>query len=225
MNSGGKHNAGLFGGTFDPVHLGHLRAAEEIREIFGLAKVYFIPSAIPPHKLTVPITDPAHRLEMLKLAVSSNPHFDTCDYEIEKKTTSYTVETLRHLTESQPDFEYYFIVGHELFSEIETWREYKELFTLSNFVVITRPGFSNGTHRLPLALKADFSYDKREDNVTFYKNNDSKIIAFTQIRGLEISSTEIRRYVKGEKSVRYLVPDTVEEYIMSNKIYHGEEVQ
>ncbi len=225
MDKGGKQKTGLFGGTFDPVHLGHLRAAEEIREMLGLDRVHFIPSAVPPHKMTAHITDSTHRLEMLKLAVDSNPFFDACDYEIRKKTTSYTVETLRHLTGEHPDFEFYFIVGHELFSEIETWREYKELFTLSNFIVITRPGFSNGTQHLPLALKSDFSYDKEEYNVTFYKNKNAKIIAFTQIRGLEISSTEIRRFVNSKKSIKYLVPDRVEEYIISNKLYQGEKVQ
>lgn len=225
MDNRGKQRTGLFGGTFDPVHLGHLRAAEEIRELLGLDKVYFIPSAVPPHKMSAHITEPSHRLEMLKIAVSSNPHFDTCDYEVREKTTSYTIETLRYLTGAHPDTEFYFIVGHELFSEIETWREYKELFTLSNFAVITRPGFLNGAPHPPLALKTEFSYHKVEDNVTFYRNNKSRIIAFTQIRGLEISSTEIRRFVKGEKSIRYLVPDRVEEYITNNKLYCGEEIQ
>lgn len=224
-DKGGKQKTGLFGGTFDPVHLGHLRAAEEIRETLGLDKVYFIPSAVPPHKMSAHITAPSHRLEMLKLAVDSNPLFDTCDYEIKKKTTSYTVETLRHLTGEHPDFEFYFIVGHELFYEIETWKEYKELFTLSNFVVIMRPGFSNGTPHLPLALKTDFSYYKEEDNVTFYRNNSSKTIVFVQIRGLEISSTEIRSFASRKKSIRYLVPDLVEEYITDNKLYRGEEVR
>lgn len=226
MENNGRQKVGLFGGTFDPVHTGHLRAGEEIREMLGLSKVYFIPSALPPHKESSEVTPSRHRLKMLDLALDSNPFFEICDYEIEQRSTSYTIETLKHLTGLHTDYEFYFIVGHELFMEIETWKDYKELFKLSNFAVITRPGFSNGTiPKLPLALRADFSYDKNTDNVIFYRNKNSKIIAFTQIRGLEISSTEIRRLIKGEKSIRYLVPEQVEEYITSNMLYCGEEAQ
>lgn len=226
MENNGKKKVGLFGGTFDPVHMGHLRAGEEIREMLGLSGIYFIPSAIPPHKESSDITPSHHRLKMLDLALGSNPFFKICNYEIEKRTTSYTIETLKHLTGLHADYEYYFIVGHELFMEIETWKDYRELFKLSNFAVITRPGFSNGTKpKLPVALSADFSYDKHTDKVTFYRNKISNIIAFTQIRGLEISSTEIRRLIKGKKSIRYLVPEQVGEYIASNMLYRGEESQ
>lgn len=220
MDNKKKERAGLFGGTFDPVHLGHLRAAEEIREQLSLDKVYFVPTAIPPHKDAAHTTPPAQRLEMLRLAVEDNPHFDICGYEVGRSTASYTVETLRHLNGLNPGTDYYFIVGNELFREIETWKEWRELFKLSNFAVITRPGYPDVNEaKLPLALENDFSYYKDEDNVKFYIDNNSKLIAFSRIRGLEISSTEIRRYVNSGMSIKYLVPAPVEEYILGNNIY------
>ena len=224
MDDKKKEKAGLFGGTFDPVHLGHLRAAEEIREQLSLDMVYFVPAAIPPHKNTIHTTPPRQRLDMLRLAVAGNPRFGICDYELGKSTASYTVETLRHLTGVNPDSDYYFIVGNELFREIETWREYKELFKLTNFAVITRPGYSDANEeKPPLALENDFSYYKEEDNVKFYIDKSSKLIAFSRIRGLEISSTEIRLCVKSGRSVKYLVPASVEEYILRDNIYKTEE--
>lgn len=217
-----KEKIGLFGGTFDPIHLGHLRAAEEIREILGLDRVSFIPSAIPPHKAGR-VTPPAHRLEMLRLAVGPNPRFDVEDYEIERNTTSYTIETLRHLTSVRPGAEFYFIVGTELFSSIDAWKNYEELFTLSNFAVMTRPGYPGEDEpALPLALKPIFSYHNKEDKVISYINKHSKLIAFTRFLGLEISSTEIRNYINGGMSVRYLVPDAVSEYISSHNLYRTE---
>ncbi len=223
MASQTNERAGLFGGTFDPVHLGHLRAAEEIRENLSLDKVYFIPAALAPHKKNANATPHSHRLEMLKLAVADNPHFDICDYELKKATPSYTIETLRYLKKTNPDSEYYFIVGNELFREIDTWKEWRELFRLSNFAVITRPGYSEPDgEKLPLALGNDFSYHKKEENVIFYKDNNSSLIAFSRIMGLEISSTEIRRCVKSGRSIKYLVPASVEEYILRHGIYATE---
>lgn len=223
MNNEDKPRAGLFGGTFDPVHFGHLRAAEEVREMLSLDKVYFIPAALPPHKNTTHTTPSSQRLEMLRLAVSGNPHFGICDYELGKSTPSYTVETLRHLNRLNPDTDYYFIVGSELFREIETWREWRELFKLSNFAVISRPGYSAADEaKLPLALENDFSYYKEKENVIFYKDKNSRLIAFSKIRGLQISSTEIRSYVNSGRSIKYLVPGDVEEYILRNNIYRGE---
>lgn len=218
-----KERAGLFGGTFDPVHLGHLRAAEEIREILSLDKVYFIPAAIAPHKQASNATPSSHRLEMLRLAVSDNPGFEVCDFELSKDTPSYTVETLRYLKKTKPESEFYFMVGNELFREIDTWREWRELFRLANFAVITRPGYSEpGGKKLPLALENDFSYYKGREDVIFYKDKNSSLIAFSRIMGLEVSSTEIRRCVNSGRSIKYLVPASVEEYILRHGIYASE---
>ncbi|MEE9238004.1 MAG: nicotinate (nicotinamide) nucleotide adenylyltransferase, partial [Thermodesulfobacteriota bacterium] len=119
MSKRKQNRVGLFGGTFDPIHYGHLRAAEEIRQILSLNKIYFIPSAVPPHKKDSNITPAEDRLKMLRLAIEGNEYFDISEFELENKATSYTVDTLEHLTVVHPDLEFYFIVGNEIFNQIE----------------------------------------------------------------------------------------------------------
>ena len=216
---------GLFGGTFDPIHFGHLRAAEEIRYILNLDKVLFIPTATPPHKENSGISQAADRLEMIRLAIDENKYFEISEYELESDAPSYTIYTLEHFTQSEQDAEFYFIVGNELFNEIENWRDYKKLFELSNFAVITRPGFSElDSSKIPLALKDDFRYHNSIENMISY-NNKVREIVFIEIKGIEISSTDIRGFVKSEQSIKYLVPDKVEKYIRSQKLYAGEATQ
>jgi nicotinate-nucleotide adenylyltransferase len=212
---------GLLGGTFNPIHLGHLRAAEEIREILALEKIYFIPSAMPPHKDSSDVTSPTDRLKMVELATQGNPFFEICDIELKRGGSSYTVDTLEYLSSKLPEFEIYFILGADLFSEIHTWREHKRLFELSNFAVITRPGFPQITS-IPLALKDDFRYYKSEENVISYLHKGSKILALVQIEGIHVSSTQIRNLMNKNKTIKYLVPKEVEAYILENKLYTKE---
>jgi nicotinate-nucleotide adenylyltransferase len=224
-SAGEKSRVGILGGTFDPVHLGHLRAAEEVREILGLSKVYFVPSAVPPHKDPKETTPAQDRLAMLELAVGPIPYFEVSTYELEKGTTSYTIDTLGHLSSSFACAELYFIVGSELFQEIDTWKNYKDLFKLANFAVMERPGFTDAAPpALPLALEKDFRYYKSVDKVTIYKNSYSKEIVFTQIQGVRVSSTEIRSAVKAGKPVKGMVPEEVERYILTKGLYTQEAV-
>lgn len=216
---------GLLGGTFNPVHLGHLRAAEEIREILTLDKICFIPAAIPPHKDSEEIISPDDRLRMLEISIQGNPFFEISDVELNRKGASYTIDTLKYFSSNFSEFELYFIVGNELFIEIDTWKNFKELFELSNFIVITRPGFSEDFSSLiPLAVKDDFRYYKKEKDVTIYLHKSSNTLAIAQIYGVQVSSTQIRDLLRDKKSIKYLVPAPVESYILSKKLYVKEAV-
>lgn len=218
-----REKIGLLGGTFNPIHFGHLRAAEEVREILCLSKVYFIPASIPPHKDSTNIAPSEDRLRMLELAIKDNPFFEISDVELKRRGPSYTIDTLRYFSTEFPDFEFYFIVGTDLFSEIDTWKDYKKLFKVSNFAVISRPGFPKDFSKVfPLALREDFRYHKEEGNIIFYLHKSLNILAFVRIEGIQISSTKIRCLLKENKSIKYLVPKEVEEYIITKKLYKEE---
>ncbi len=223
MKKTGRKKLGLLGGTFNPVHLGHLRAAVEVREMLDLQKIYFIPSYLPPHKTNERIASPADRLKMLELGINSNNLFEISDIELIRAGRSYTVDTLRYFTKVFPEFDYYFILGTELISEIDSWKDYKELFELSNFAVMSRPGYSHDIQSLlPLELRDDFRYYKGYQNVALYTHKNSKILSLLKIDGLEISSTQIRELLSENKSIKYLVPPKVESYILSRKVYQKE---
>lgn len=223
MGNDSRRRLGILGGTFNPVHLGHLRAGEEVREILGLDKIYFVPAAIPPHKDSSEVSSSSHRLKMVEAAISGNPFFGVSDFELEHDGPSYTIDTLRYFSSEFAGSELYFILGTDLFSEIDTWNECEKLFEVSNFALITRPGFSDDLFSiLPLALKDDFRYHKKENKVTSYLHKSSTILALVEIEGIEVSSTRIRDLISGGKSVKYLVPDTVESYILNNELYKKE---
>ncbi len=223
---GKQKKIGLFGGTFDPIHTGHLRAAQEVREILNLDKVSFVPSGRPPHKNIAHVTSPEDRYEMVQLAVREFPSFDVVDYEIRKEGISYTIDTLIYLRSVEPEAEFYFILGNELFSSIESWKNYRELFQISNFAVITRPGFENLSPRsLPLAIEDKFLYYKQTGNATLYKNSACKLVALIEIQGVEVSSTEIRKRVRLGGSISNLTPKEIEEYIMAKNLYLQEAPQ
>jgi nicotinate-nucleotide adenylyltransferase len=209
---------GLFGGTFNPIHLGHLRGAEEIRESFRLEQVIFIPAAIPPHKIVEGVVDPRPRLEMVKLATLTNPFFSVSDVELERSGTSYSVETLRCFHERHPDFLFFFILGMDAFAEIETWKEYQNLFSLCNFIVMARPGSVRVSlsSQIPEALAPLLRYDPEG---RFWFHESGHTLHFKEIPFLDISSTRIRELIEKGKSVKYLVPPDVEAYIQTHGLY------
>jgi nicotinate-nucleotide adenylyltransferase len=209
----------LFGGTFNPIHLGHLHGAEEIREAFGLHRVIFIPAAHPPHKTIRDVIDPGHRLEMVRLATSANPYFFTSDIEIKRTGKSYSIDTLRHFREKEKG-SLFFILGRDAFVEIETWKEFGHLFSLCSFIVITRPGsrqVPSGTE-LPASLSLDFRYHPRTGEWT---HTSGHTLSFKEIGYLDISSTRIRELIRKRKSIRYLVPPEVETYIERHELYRN----
>ncbi len=145
---------GILGGTFNPIHYGHLAAAEEVRDRLKLDRILFIPSYLPPHKLEENVPSAVQRMEMVRLATEGNPSFEPSDIEIKRGGRSYTIDTIEALRQAYPGTELYFITGLDSFLEIQTWHEWERLLTLCCFVVLSRPGY----HFIDLA-KIDFMKD------------------------------------------------------------------
>ena len=195
---------GLMGGTFDPVHHGHLVAAEEARSQFNMDQVIFIPAGKPPHKTNKELSTPEDRLAMTKAAVSSNPYFTVSDIEIKKSGLSYTINTVRAMKEIYPGQEIYFITGADAVLEILTWKNYTNLLEECIFVAASRPGFDLG---------------KMTSDMNAFPPKLLERIKTIQVPALAISSTDIRQRVCEERPIKYLLPETVEEYILCRRLY------
>ncbi|OPY13862.1 MAG: putative nicotinate-nucleotide adenylyltransferase [Syntrophus sp. PtaB.Bin001] len=212
---------GLLGGTFDPIHLGHLRCAEEIREIFDLNRIIFIPASRPPHKLDAQITSFHHREQMVRLAIEGNPSFSFSDIENQRAGKSYSIETVEYfLNEYLKTIEIYFILGQDAFHAIQTWKDWQKLLLLCNFAVLTRPGYENMglSGILPEDFVSQFKYDENDDG---YRGPSGHMIYFRQVTFLDISSSDIRSRVRREKTITYLTPEPVRHYIKKNNLYQS----
>lgn len=209
---------GIFGGTFDPIHLGHLRVAEEVGEELELEKVYLIPAALPPHKEIRPITPFHDRLKMIQLATKDSPCLEPMDLEGRRQGLSYTIETLKELHSIFPHSpEFFFILGMDAFLEIETWKEYELLFDYCHFVVIERPGFqAEKLESFLISLNLGFG---REDRERIYRGPHGMTVICKQATLMDISSTRIREAIRSGKSIRFLVPDSVMMYIREEGLY------
>jgi nicotinate-nucleotide adenylyltransferase len=186
---------GIFGGTFDPIHMGHLITAQSVKEIRKLDKIIFIPSFVSPHKADIKSSTPEHRLNMIKLATEEVPFFDYSEMEILKGGISYTVNTLSELKKKYDELE--FIIGYDNIFQFHSWKEPDEIIKLAKIIVLKRKS----------SLPAPF-IDK-------YYNQ----AVFVQTRGIEISATDIRVRVKNGMPIHYLVPQKVKEYIYEHKLY------
>ena len=207
---------GLFGGTFDPVHLGHLRCAEEVLELFALDRLLFIPAGIQPLKADRDILPFHHRERMLRLAIEGNPSFAISDVEEKRGGRSYSIETVQHFLDTAPDgTELFFLLGQDAFDEFPMWREWRELLRLCNFVVMTRPGHEIRDPKdvFPPDVASLFRYDAATDG---FRGPGGRCIFFRTLALLDISSTDIRARVRARRSIRYLVTDPVRDYILSN---------
>jgi nicotinate-nucleotide adenylyltransferase len=208
---------GLFGGTFNPVHLAHLRIAEEIREKFALSKVIFIPAATPPHKPLADDLSFAERMKMVAMAIRENPLFTVSDLEGRREGKSYSIDTLREFRKLYPQDEFFLIMGNDSFADFRTWKEYKAIFACCNIVVIARPGtLISLQDALPVDVAREFRYDEAE-NVLSHCSGYSVYSLEGSL--LDISSTAIRSRVRQGKSITYLVPATVERYIKQQRFY------
>ena len=210
---------GLFGGTFNPVHWGHLRSAEEIRERFNLEQVIFIPTNISPHKESHVLVSPQHRLTMLNLALDGNSFFVASDIELKRAGKSYSIETVNYFKQTaQEEWSPFFILGVDAFLEISTWKKYQELFSLCNFIVMTRPGYEiqEVQHLIPHQVKKEFSYCPDERR---FIHRSQFSIYLAEITAIDISSQAIRTQVKNRRSIAYLLPHAVESYIEEHALY------
>ncbi len=213
---------GIFGGTFNPIHYGHLRSAEEIRTIFGLDRILFIPSGNPPLKRK-DLAEAGHRLAMVRMAVRDNPCFEVLDIECVRPGKSFTVNTLEQLLRDYPEADLYFMLGIDAFLDIPNWLEPQKILALANFIVLSRPGknFSNLSHSPYLDMKKTRLSDLDRGEIALYRTvlKSGKKALLTAVTPIGISSTEIRKYVKKETSIKYLLPAEVESYIISKSLY------
>ena len=212
---------GILGGTFNPIHVGHLRAAEEMREALGLERVVFVPAADPPLKRSGadPIAPAAARLAWVRAAVSSNPAFAVDDLELRRPGKSYTVETLRALRESLAPARLTFIVGEDAFAELDAWREPATLLTLADFAVMSRPPGLRGPLRGLLSKQLAAELDWAADAESGRHRTAKTTVARVAIAALDVSATEIRRRIRAARSVRYLLPEAVHDAILASGAY------
>jgi nicotinate-nucleotide adenylyltransferase len=188
---------GIFGGTFDPIHVGHLIVSEMARSMLALDRVVFVPARIPPHKGAAP-ADPEHRLRMTDLACRDNDAFEVSDLELRRDGPSYTVETLRDLRARSPeDTELYLLMGADSARDLESWKDHRVLLEESTVVVLARAGV------------------RRSD----LPERVARLATLLATPVIEISSSDIRRRVRDGGSIRYLVPDPVEKYVRSERLY------
>jgi nicotinate-nucleotide adenylyltransferase len=213
---------GIFGGTFNPIHYGHLRAAEEVREKFHLAKIIFIPSKSPPLK-THELIESEHRYKMTELALSGNGFFEISDIEFKRPGKSFTVQTLEELRRIFHDMDLYFILGIDSFLEIPTWWQPEKLMSLIDFIIIARPSFRFVDLLLSPYINAQRNdlekLDKEELESYSTTLKSKRVVIALKIPLLDISATEIRKRIREGKSIKYLLPESVESYIIANKLY------
>ncbi|MGW8220645.1 MAG: nicotinate-nucleotide adenylyltransferase [Syntrophobacteria bacterium] len=210
---------GIMGGTFNPIHFGHLRAAEEVAESLRLEQMIFIPAAKPPHKSEVEVVSFDHRWHMMELAIEGNPLFVLSDLEYQRPGISYSVETLTQLSKERGGSEeLYFVLGLDAFLELQTWKSYRELFSLCHFIVVARPGFSPESLDAMLTTQVSDRYSL-DIQVQGYRHPSLHTVYYREVTLLDISSSAIRKLLAEGGTVRYLLPEKVEEYIQQQRLY------
>lgn len=215
-----KEKIGIFGGTFNPIHLGHVRAALKVQEVFSLDKVLLIPSYIPPHKGVPDIASPFHRMRMVGLAVAPYPRIVPSSVEIQAKGKSYSILTLEKLKGHYPDSSMFFILGVDAFLEIDTWRDHEKVLEQCHFIVISRPGYKleDAINVLGEAYRERMVFDFNRNDLGKIGGENYRIFLLS-LPSLDIASKDIRKKVKNGESITGLVPESVEKYIVSKKLY------
>lgn len=194
---------GILGGTFNPIHIGHLIAAQEVLDKMNLDKIIFMPSGNPPHKQNSEVLPVNHRYEMVKLAIEDNTNFEISDYEAKRAGKTYTYDTLIGLKSMNNNVEIYFIVGFDTLKEMDSWKRVDDVFKMCSFIVVNRGN-------PPVEMHMEIEKKKAK-----YNGN----IVVVDIPDINISSTELRERIKLNCSIKYLIPDNVINYIFQNGLY------
>jgi nicotinate-nucleotide adenylyltransferase len=217
---------GIFGGTFNPVHFGHLRSALEVKEGFELDEVILIPAALPPHKLAGEVAEAADRLLMLRLALEDSAGLELSDVELKRSGPSYTIDTVHHFKRTLPaESRIFLIMGLDAFLEIDTWKSYEELLRQVPFIIINRPKAGIGANGFRWKALEDYLKAKISADYVFAESQsgfcspDKQPVYVFEVTALDISSTAVRRLVKEGRSIGYLMPQKVAEFIKSKGIY------
>lgn len=220
-----KEKIGILGGSFDPIHLGHLGLARDVLKQLNLDAIWFIPAWLSPHKQDQTPADAAHRLHMLTQALAPFPKFQVSEIELDQKGVSYTIDTLTALQKRFPDREWFLILGMDAFRDFSSWKNVREILQSVHLTVATRPGYPDDPHNLPSLLdRLPLSYALgREQNgvQTCHCGESEKTISFCEIEPLDISSNEIREKIQRGQPVKKMLPPQVEGYIMTHRLYQA----
>ncbi len=209
---------GVLGGTFDPIHFGHLRLAQELADALGLERVRFIPTGTPPHRNS-PRVSGTHRLDMVRIAIAGNPVFEADDREIRRKGISYSYDTLTELRDELGERPLCLLMGADAFAALATWHRWQELFDLAHVVIAHRPGFRLQGLKAALPAPLRKIYLRRLAGAPGMPLANAGSILTREITALDISATHIRAMLAQGSSPRYLVPDAILEYIDQNHLY------
>ena len=225
MNTVKRQNSGILGGTFDPVHLGHLGLATQIRDKLHLDQIWFIPAWQSPHKLDQGSTEPHHRLKMLEVALAPYPDFMISEIELERQCVSYTVDTLTDLKKMYPETDWHLILGMDAFRDFSSWKDVGEILKMAHLVVATRPGISSDTASGSLAalmnnlgMTCQPEPDQKDIQTFLCPETENKIF-LCDIEPRDIASRDIRDRIRRGLSTKNLLLPEVERYIMINLLY------
>ena len=219
---------GFIGGTFDPVHNGHLHLAEQAQDFFDLEKVIFIPAFRSPHKLAIQPESCKHRLAMLALALENRPTFSMNKMEIKKQSVSFTIDTLKALKSQYSDWKLFLILGADAFQAIDTWKKSSQFFDFCNILVGTRPGTDfkvseSVKNKLSLTEQITMGPSPKfgKESVVFKNTKKGTQVVFFQISPINISSKDIRQRISRKEEIKNLLPPSVDNYIIKNQLYRN----
>jgi nicotinate-nucleotide adenylyltransferase len=212
---------GLFGGTFNPIHLGHLKVAEEVIRHLPLDRILFIPSYIPPHKSPGEVVPVRHRLKMVEIACQGHPAFQVSEVEARRPGPSYSIETLIRLKQAYPADRFFFIVGLDAFLEIDTWKDYSQLLQECSFIVVSRPGFGiELSEKVIEKIKPAHLVVLEPGSFPQPEDLPAGALVLLPAETPDISSTDIRKRLRAGQPITGLVPPGVEAYIIKHRLYH-----